>query len=421
MLDRITQPTFHPLNKVSIPKVNTTKLDNGTSLATLDNKSTSVFKLELIFKAGSWYASNYHLVPLTLKMLNEGTLNRSGKNIAEAFDKLGSFIELTPGFDHCTLAVYGLSKYLEANLQLIAELTFQPSLESVAFKDLKTREAHKLELNLEKSSYKASTLHRSNIFGAEHPYGIRATPRGFHETSLEEIERFYGSNFGQFDILISGNLSHELFPLINKYFGNQSDHDLITPPTQVSNQPSAKQVEERNNKFIQSSIRIGRPLFNRNHPDYMNFMVLNEVLGGYFGSRLMKNIREDKGFTYGIYSQLYALNHAGYFTIGTDVNSDNEPQTIKEILFEINRLKSELVPETELATVKNYMTGTYAGALGTPFAIMDKYKAVHYQGLDLSFFDNYVERVNAVSANQLLDLANKYLKEEELSSAIVGR
>jgi len=423
MLDRKTQPSFNPLRKVSIPKITTSTLDNGTRLSYLNHESTNVFKLELVIKAGSWYASDYHLVPLTLRMLNEGTVKRSGKSIAEEFDKLGSFIELTPGFDNSSLVIYGLTKFFESNLNLIEEVFFHPSFDEVAFTNLKKREAQKLELNLEKSSYKASTLHRKNIFGTTHPYGAISNPKTLKSITVDQIREFYGNQFGSFDILISGNLPDNFQNSIDNLFNIRSNDSLSSALaiTHTLTNLSEPKIEERNSKFIQSSIRLGKTIFNRNHVDYIDFMVLNEVLGGYFGSRLMRNIREDKGYTYGIYSQLYALNHAGYFTIGTDVDADNESKTIDEIHLEIERLRNDQIPEEELLTVKNYMSGTFAGSLGTPFSLMDKYKAVFYQGLDMSFFDAYVERINAVNSLRLQSLANEYLSEESFSLAVVGR
>lgn len=421
MPDRKIQPSFNKLNKVTLPQIGSGLMGNGRQLAFLNHKNTRVFKIELVLKSGSWYADDYYLVPLTLKMLNEGTLSKTAKAVAEAFDSLGSFIELTPGFDNCGLVVYGLSKYLEDNISLLAEVLFQPAFYGDAFENLKNREAQKLELSLEKSSYLASARHRTNLFGSRHPYGVSPCPEGLKKVEIEQVKNFHQSHFHDFDLLISGNLPQGFEQLLENHFGSQpaKDKASLSAASAITAEPKAK-IEVRNAKFVQSSIRMGKILFNRNHEDYVDFMVLNEVLGGYFGSRLMKNIREDKGFTYGIHSQLYALNHAGYFTIGTDVNSDHEERTIEEILLEINRLNTEPIPENELTRVKNYMSGTFAGSLGTPFSMMDKYKAVFYQGLEMSFFDNYIEKINAVSAERLMALAARYLKKEELVLTIVG-
>ena len=160
---------------------------------------------------------------------------------------------------------------------------------------------------------------------------------------------------------------------------------------------------------IQSSIRMGKHLMTRKHPDYFPMLLLNEILGGYFGSRLMKNIREEKGLTYGISSNLALFTQAGYFVIGTDVKREFTQQTIDEIQKEIKILQTELVSENELETVKNYMVGSFAGSLNTPFDIADRYKVIFSENLPLDFYKNYIPNIQQISAIQLLETANKYL------------
>ena len=279
MPNRKIPPSFNTLDKVTLPQIGNSLMGNGRKLAFLNHKSTRVFKIELVLKSGSWYADDYYLVPLTLKMLNEGTLSKTAKAVAEAFDSLGSFIELTPGFDHCGLVVYGLSKYLEENIALLAEVLFQPAFDRDAFENLKNREAQKLELSLEKSSYLASARHRTNLFGSSHPYGVSPCPEGLKKVELEQVEGFHQSHFHDFDLLISGNLPQGFEQLLENHFGSQpaKDKASFSAASAITAEPKAK-TEERNAKFVQSSIRMGKILFNRNHEDYVDFMVLNEVL-----------------------------------------------------------------------------------------------------------------------------------------------
>lgn len=423
MIDRKTAPPFNILKNISLPEVKHFGLSNGRDVFYLQSDQAEVFKMELVIKAGSWYAEDYHPVPLTLKMLNEGTVDKSGLEMANAFDSIGSFTEFTPGFDHCSLGLYGLSKYFSANIQLLSELIFTPAFEARSFSALKSREVQRQKLNLEKSSYKASVNHRSNIFGPNHPYGVSTDPEETEKVLLSQCFSFYQNRFSDFDIMVSGNLPDDFKGILDKYFGSapfQSSQEANSWPYKAPHTPQKESIE-RNTKFVQSTIRIGKRLFNRSHPDYMTFMLLNEVLGGYFGSRLMSNIREDKGYTYGIYSQLYSLNHDGYFSIGTDVDTENENQTVEEIYKEIKALQDTPIPLEELNTVKNYMTGTFAGSVNSPFSIMNKFKATYYQGLDLSFYDRYIHTINSATSDELVRLAHDYLSRDSFCIAIVGR
>lgn len=420
MIDRTIPPDFNPLTQVHIPTVEATQLKNGRNVFYLLDNKAQVFKIDLIIKAGSWYSQDYAVVPLTLKLLNEGTQSKTGKEVANIFDSYGSFLELIPGFDHCTLSLYGLTKYFTENLALLSEIILSPGFTKQSFQSLKERETQKVKLNLEKSSYLASVTLRENVFSPAHPYGRRLLPQNIESLELNDIHSFYQSHFANFDIMVSGNLPKTFLINLDEHLGTSAFEPSV-PATSPAQSLSDKPLAIRNPKFVQSSIRLGKKLFNRSHEDYIPFMVVNEILGGYFGSRLMKNVREDKGFTYGIHSQLYALNHEGYFSISTDVNSENETQTIEEILKEIEILKTQTISAEELETVKNYITGTFAGSISSPFSIMDKFKAVHYQNLDLSFFEQYVKAINSVSPDTVSSIAKQYLQSESLTQVIVGK
>ena len=149
-------------------------------------------------------------------------------------------------------------------------------------------------------------------------------------------------------------------------------------------------------------------------------IVATEILGGYFGSRLMRNIREEKGFTYGISSSIVPMRQAGYWAIGTDVKKEFAQATLDEIQKEIHRLQTELVPENELETVKNYLAGEFAGSLNTPFEIADRVRLMVLEGLDVEFYSNYIQRLRVVTAEDIQRMANQYWQWEDLQQVIVG-
>jgi predicted Zn-dependent peptidase len=170
----------------------------------------------------------------------------------------------------------------------------------------------------------------------------------------------------------------------------------------------------------QASVRVGRTLFNRNNPDYLPLRVLNEIFGGYFGSRLMKNIREEKGFTYGISSSLASTYADGYWIIGADVNKDVAQQTIDEIYKEMDILCKEPVPADELETVRNYMLGSFANSINTPFVLAERFKTVHFLGMSYDYYEQFIRTVQTISAEELLHIAQKHYKPELMTEVIVG-
>jgi zinc protease len=167
-------------------------------------------------------------------------------------------------------------------------------------------------------------------------------------------------------------------------------------------------------------LRIGKKLFNRTHPDYIPFVITNEILGGYFGSRLMKNIREDKGYTYGIYSSIGSLKNEGYWVIAADVKKEFAENAIAEIFKEINKIIEQPVETEELERVKKYMLGSFMNQLNTPFDLMDRFKAIHYTGLDYSYYDRFIETVKTISSETIQKIAQTHFTPNNLVIVKVG-
>jgi predicted Zn-dependent peptidase len=171
---------------------------------------------------------------------------------------------------------------------------------------------------------------------------------------------------------------------------------------------------------LQTALRIGKILFNKEHEDYIAFTILNTILGDYFGSRLMKNIREDKGFTYGIGSFLSEIRHTGYFIIATEVGKDFTEQTTEEIKKEIDRLQTELISDEELNLVRSYLLGQILKSADGPYATMDLYTAVEQHDMDLEFYNRYIHGIRTITPSELLEMARKYLNWDSFSVISVG-
>jgi predicted Zn-dependent peptidase len=208
---------------------------------------------------------------------------------------------------------------------------------------------------------------------------------------------------------------------INQILGQNSFKLIPTPVIQKEIKTlTASSVKKEKKDAVQTSIRIGKKLFTRNHPDYLKFTVLNETLGGYFGSRLMKNIREEKGLTYGISSQIAPMLQEGYFVIGTDVKKELASKALEEIYNELEKLQNEPVGDEELQTVKNYMIGSYSNSITTPFSLANKFKTLHFNGLSYDYYDNYMTAIQKVNAKDLMQMAKKYFDRTSFTEVLVG-
>ena len=429
MLDRTTNPDFQTIKAINFPPVKALTLSNGIPLYVINVGEQPVIKIEFSFEAGSWQETQNGVSLFTAKMITEGTSQHSSTQISEYFDKFGSFTETGHGLDRANFVVYGLKKHLPSLLPMVQELLQDSVFPEKELSSLKNIQLNTLQVNSEKTSFIANKTFRKTIFGQVHPYGKSLNEANIEEINQETLLNFY-RNYWQgrpFKIFLSGNVSNIEIALVEQYFGGfmvggagrnvvgeDIDHEINSIPKVIENILIEKEGA------IQSSIRMGKHLMTRKHPDYFPMLLLNEILGGYFGSRLMKNIREEKGLTYGISSNLALFSKAGYFVIGTDVKREFTQQTIDEIHKEIKILQTELVDESELETVKNYMVGSFAGSLNTPFDIADRYKVIFSENLPLDFYQNYIPNIQQISAIQLLEIANKHLGLETLTEIVVG-
>lgn len=423
LLDRSISPDFQEINTLSLPTAQRLDLPNGLPLCVVNVGSQPVIKLELVFEAGTWYEPQHGVSFFTTKMLNEGTQHHTSTQISTFFDEYGAFTEFFHGADRAGITVYGLNKHLPALLPMVCELLDAATFPNQEWQNLQRTSLQNLRVNLEKNAYVATQSFKKLLFGPEHPYGRSLSEADISAVEPSALSAFYGEAFRNrpFRVFLSGQVSDAEISTVAQYLGGLRWAPADTARVQhVAQAPTTHtQLVERPSS-VQSSIRVGKRLFNRQHPDYFRMLVVNEILGGYFGSRLMKNIREDKGFTYGISSSIVSFAQEGYFVVGTDVKKENTQQTLDEIRKEISLLQTQLVDEAELNTVKNYLCGEFAGSVNTPFEIAERHKIISLDGLPTDFYDHYVDTIRSVSSEEVISLATQYLQLDSLLEVVVG-
>ena len=426
MLNRTNAPAYKNITQINVIKANSIKLDNDIPIYTINAGSQELIKLDFIFRAGMYQQPQPLVASCTNSLLECGTKSFSANEISDGIDFFGSFIELQVDQDFATVTVYSLNKYLTQTLRFIEEVIKYPTFLNNELEILITNKKQKHAINSQKVNVLARRKFATLIFGEDHPYGVDVKNEHFDSINTSMIKNFFNQfyNSSNCTIIASGNLPTNLFEMLNTFFGGNdwaSKEKLNYKPLINFNTTTQKTHLIEKPDAIQNSIKIGKPLFNKTHPDYFHFQVLNTILGGYFGSRLMANIREDKGYTYGIGSGLVNLINGGYFTISTDVGSDVCANAIKEIYNEIKLLQTKLVAENELETVKNYILGQFLRSIDGPFALADKFKSIWEFELNYDYFDNYFNAVNTVKLERLRDLANQYLQEKDLIECIAGK
>lgn len=424
-LNRKQAPEFKTIDKIHVQQAESFTLNNGIKVYTINTGSQELSKIEFLFKAGMFYQPQPLIASATNNLLETGTKSYTANQISDGIDFFGSFFECSVEQDFSSLALFSLNKYLDNSLHFVEEIIKYPTFPKDEFDIYISNKKQKHLVNSQKVNVLARRRFAELIFGEKHPYGIDVKTEDFDKISLDQVKDFYSQYYhsGNCTIVASGKLPDNLIEVLNKHFGNiawGNNSSVVEPKVVINTTPQHKHFVEKADA-IQSAIRVGRILFNKKHPDYFKFQVLNTILGGYFGSRLMNNIREDKGYTYGIGSGLASLVNAGYFFISTEVGADVTNDALKEIYAEIKLLRDELVDEEELETVRNYVLGQFLRSVDGPYALADKFKAVWEFGLGYDYFDKYFDAVKTVTPQELKDLANKYLKEEDLIEVVVGK
>ncbi|MFN3403351.1 MAG: M16 family metallopeptidase [Cytophagaceae bacterium] len=424
MLDRSVAPALSSVEIIKLIKPVSFTLDNGIPIHFIVNGKQPVVRLEIILSAGTWFETIPNSSFFFTKLLSSGTKTQNSSQIEEKLAYYGAFLELNPGSDRINITVYCLQKFLVEILALLDDILSNSVFPEAEFQSQKNINIQQLKVNQEKTSFLAGNEFKKALFGSEHPYGRCLTIENIERLNQTNLIEYYRSKLMtscEAHIIISGgdiDIDYALKEINDKFSHLRNQAVQITEHLPCPSENKRIHIEKPNS--LQSSIRVGLPLFTFSHPDYFNINILIDVLGGYFGSRLMKNIREEKGFTYGINASFPVMAKAGYMVIGTDVKTENTEETIEEIYKEIDTLKKDLIPSSELNVLKNYLLGSFANSIGTAFSHADKFKTIYLNELEESFYQNYLNKVKSITSKELLETANKYFINNKFYTVMVG-
>ena len=398
-------------------------LDNGVEVYAIDAGAEEVLQLEMVFFAGDWYEGQNGIAAATNFLLKNGSSKRTAYEINEHFDYFGSYLNRNCYNETSNIILHCLTKHVHELLPVMRELITDATFPQHELDIYKQNMKQRLEVNLKKCEVVANRQIDEYLYGHDHPYGKYSTLETYDALDRDAImsfyERYYGR--GRCVIFVAGIIPSDIHHQLNQHFGQLPLNKEALPEIQYPVIPSTQKKNRIINdpEGLQGAVRIARPFPNRHHPDYKPAMVLNTLLGGFFGSRLMDNIREDKGYTYGIYS--YLQNHIGdsAWVISTEAGRDVCEDTIKEVYHEMKRLREEEIPEDEMMMVKNYLMGTILGDLDGPFQIIGRWKNIILNELDEQYFYETLTTIRDISPEALNALAQKYLREEDFYELVV--
>jgi len=423
VLNRKLQPPIQPLGRINFPQPEISQLSNGIKVYQFNTGSQDVISIEMVFTAGSWNQKKPFTAMATNRMLLEGTMNYSVLKLSESLDYFGAHFENTTERDNAYVNLYSLNKHLDNTLPLLSEIVKNPLFPVEEYTVLAGKQLQMLEVNRQKVNFLARTHFNSILFGNDHPYGMYLEPNDIDKVNSLDLVDFHKMHYhsGNCTIIVAGRIKAGLINDLEVHFGgNDWSGESCNHIQYVPSGSDQKNHFHLKEGAMQSAIRIGGMMFNRSHPDFAGMKVLNAILGGYFGSRLMINLREDKGYTYGIGSSVVPLRNGGFFVISGEVGAGVTKDALTEIKFELNRLCNDPVNESELSLVRSYLTGEMLRAVDGPFAQADLYRELIEDNLDISHYEELIDTVQHINPRQLQDLAIRYLNPDNLFTLVVG-
>jgi zinc protease len=425
MIDRLRPPAIKDAIEFNLQLKPYQKftLDNGVPVYTIDAGAQEVLQVELVFYAGNWFEQQKNTAAATNYLLKNGTSGKTAFQLNEEFEYYGAYCNRSCYNENAVVTVSSLTKQLPSILPLVREMITDSVFSEAELDIYKQNSKQKLQVNLQKSDFVATRLIDAYLYGETHPYGKYTNPEDMDVLAGNQLRDFFTKYYlnGQCVIFVSGKLPADIQEQLNTAFGDLSLKPFNNQLATIDQSPATEKKYRIQNDIngVQGSIRIARPFHNRHHPDFMKVMVLNTLFGGFFGSRLMSNIREDKGYTYGIHSYVQNHIHESAWMISTEAGKDVCEATIDEVYKEMKFLRKDLVDDEELLLVRNYLIGIILGDLDGPFHIMGRWKNLILNNLSGDYFYRSIETIKTISAEELRELAKKYLNPEQFYELVV--
>jgi zinc protease len=413
-MDRTSPPSFQKSTAFKLPTPERVPLAGAAELIYLPSSLNEAVKIEFVFEAGRLYEPNPGIAQFTLQLLSKGVPGKDANQIANQLDYYGAHLEVNAGFDYASLSLYVLRKNVKHLLPLLLSIVQTPMFPEKELTNYREITIENLKVQLEKNSFIASNLIRKKIFGT-HPYGGSFLPEDAARIKREDVQLFFESHVMPSKIFIVGRVeSDDLHFLINQVepissFNAKNNIEFEQCPATTDTVPGPNK--------IQASLKLGRKTISRLHPDVAALQLTNHLLGGFFGSRLMKNIREEKGLTYGIHSSIQNLKLASMLIISSDLNADKLDTALAETKREIQELPKVSLGELEIT--KNHLIGSIQNDITTVFAAGEKIKTIILANLPMDYYQNLILNIDQVEPEDLGRICAQHFGVEGFSGVAV--
>ena len=418
MLNRTISPEVKQIDKIDFVKPQIFDISKDVKLFFMKEVPNETARLDLYFDAGT-VNGDAGIASFVNGMLLSGTDEKTSTQINNEIDELGGFFESGVSNENAVVTMYSLRENVLPILKVMTDAIQNLVFHQHEVEELVNDRRQKFKTSMEKVSFLAQRAFQQRLF-SESIYGRVTNESDFDTISTDSLKQFFKKNYlnGLTKVVVVGDLTQDEIDEIIDLIGSWASNSTTEFEKNIKNLKGYAHLVK--DGAVQTAIRVGRMLFNKTHEDYNDFLILNTIFGDYFGSRLMSNIREDKGYTYGIGTMVAELHSVGYFIIATEVGKDVKDATLTEIQHEITRIQTELVGEEELNLVKNYLMGQLLKSADGPYSMTDLYMSVEPYGLDLDFYNTSIDSLNNITPERIQELAVKYLNWNDMTVVSAG-
>lgn len=423
MLDRTIAPEAHQVQSMTLVEPQEYLLENGLRIFVFDAADQELIKAEFVFRNVFDQEENALKNSAMCALLKEGTATMSSAQIAEMVDYYGAYLVPEYSFDYTGLTLYTLGKHASNVLPVVWNVLNRATMPDDELLTYKRNSKQSLQISLEKNEFVARKTFYQELFG-DNRYGRSATPDALDALKRSELLELYEKQIrpDNCTLFLAGHIDKSTLNEIFRLFGDEWSADYpkydIAPPNMAKIKSDTVYISKTDS--LQSAVRIGNRTITRVHKDYPALQFVNTLFGGYFGSRLMQNLREDKGYTYGISSSILSMQYTGLWTLQTQVAAESTRETLLEIQKELDILQQELASENEIKLVKNYLLGSMLGSLESIFSHADKFKAAYLFGMPLSYYKYYTEVIQSMDSQKIREIAQQYFNLDASLKVVVG-
>lgn len=428
--DRTKPPKSGDPKDLNFPKFFETKLSNKITVLVIEDKRLPLITSRFVFKSGSYLdyfsgKNKFGLSSITSELLTKGTKNRSATQIAEEVDYLGATLSSGSDYDAIYVSTYSLKKYFDSIFDIVADVILNPDFAEDEVNRIKEQKLNTILSLKDDGEYLSEKVFKKFVYqNSPYAFPTEGTSESIRELQSDDIKSFYEKVFVPENLIVAfvGDITPDqaIKKLDEKFSSWKKDSALHFQEATPSIQETCKVYLTEKKGAVQSSLKVGHLGIKRNSEDFIPVFVMNTLLGGYFTSRINKNLREVNGYTYGARSFFSCYKYSGDFSISTEVKNEITSNTIKEILKELDVIKNEFVSEDELQNVKNYISGNFPLQLETPNAIASKIINLKLYDLHDNYYNTYIRKVNSLIVQDIRNAANEYLYPEKLTISIAG-